>query len=102
MINRCLPVFKTEPGAQTCKGWSAAGAGGAASGSAYADLLGVVCMDLGIVATLPDLRDADGWEEWFATNVVQKSCTCPSSSLNHTQMNAVRASITGAVQVSAC
>lgn len=95
-LSACLPVFKTQPGEATCGG--AAGAAGTADADAYAELLGVVCMDLAILADLAELREEDEWESWYQSSVIDASCACPDNTLNHAQMQAVRASIAGAQQ----
>lgn len=98
-LSACLPVFKTQPGEATCGG--APGAAGTADADAYAELLGVVCMDLSILADLSELKKEAEWDSWYQSNVVDASCACPETTLNHVQMQAVRASIPGAQQCTA-
>jgi len=93
-LSACLPVFKTQPGEATCGG--APGAAGTADADAYAELLGVVCMDMSILADLKELKKEDEWDSWYQSNVVDASCKCPGNSLSHAQLQAVRASIPGA------
>eukprot|EP01043_Picozoa_sp_COSAG02_P064423 COSAG02_NODE_9416_length_2223_cov_19.279070_3_plen_279_part_00 len=93
-LSACLPVFKTQPGEATCGG--APGAAGTTDADEYAELLGVVCMDMSILADLKELKKEDEWDSWYQSNVVDASCMCPENTLSHAQLQAVRASIPGA------
>lgn len=104
-LSACLPVFETQPGVNTCGGAPGTNASsstlGPATTDAYAALLGVVCMDLAILAPLPDLKDEDEWDAWYQSSVIDAACTCPENNLNHAQLQALRADIPGAVQCDA-
>lgn len=93
-LSACLPIFKTQPGEATCGG--APGTSGSPDTDAYAELLGAVCMDLSILADLSKLKEEFEWDSWYQSNVIDASCTCPTITLNHAQLQAVRESIPGA------
>ena len=84
-MSACKPAFKPAVG----------GAGD------FADLLGVTCMDLNVLANLPDLREEGDWSTFYQTKVIDEACYCPTGfSLNHDQLEAIRASMVRAREMS--
>ena len=77
-MSACLPVFKTAAAAATCEARTMQGS--------FADLLGVVCMDLNIMATLPDLAGESDWDGWYQQTVIQRACQCPPLTLGHAEL----------------
>eukprot|EP01045_Picozoa_sp_COSAG04_P008094 COSAG04_NODE_441_length_14395_cov_27.067711_3_plen_268_part_00 len=47
-------------------------------------------MDVNIVEDLPSLQAGSGWSAWYQANVIDAACTCPTLSLNHDQLEALR------------
>ena len=47
-------------------------------------------MDVNIVEDLPSLQAGSGWGAWYQANVIDAACTCPTLSLNHDQLEALR------------
>ena len=47
-------------------------------------------MDVNIVEDLPSLKAGSGWSAWYQANVIDAACTCPTLSLNHDQLEALR------------
>ena len=82
-MSACLPVFKTAAAAATCEARTMQGS--------FADLLGVVCMDSNIMATLPDLAGESDWDSWYQQTVIQRACQCPTLTLGHDELEALRA-----------
>ena len=79
-MSACKPAFKPADASR--------GAGD------FADLLGVTCMDLNVLANLPDLREEGDWSTFYQTKVIDAACHCPAGfSLNHDQLQAIRASM---------
>jgi len=86
-MSACKPAFKP---ADTSRGVGD-----------FADLLGVTCMDLNVLANLPDLREEGDWNTFYQTKVIDEACHCPAGfSLSHEQLEEIRESMVRAREMS--
>ncbi len=97
LLTATMPVYKVASGESMCASDDDGGPENAGDDESLAELLGVVAVDMNVITELEPMFDDPAWDS-FWSRILSDSCSCPSISLSHNQLEALRAATPGSQQ----